>query len=411
VDVSFGQQFWMLGPLPDSRDYTVLESKLAGLTDINPEEALEINGKKYFWKPYEFSWRWGLKDDAGHQGYHGLKGKVNNDIFSFGQLDRTLRHMPSYPLYREPEGTTYYLLSAVKSLKEQTVEIKKGGLLPAEIWINNKSYGPEVKEAELKVGTNTVLFKYESVGRGYFVLTENSNGVSFNKPVSLATEWYLNSSVLPFDCLSGKQRQFGLYRFSSPPGTKVIYISSEAKPEVWIDGKVCKVEPGQLEEGRIADRGLTVWKVISPEVQLKTSKVAVRLEQLPGLNGGAAIPEPVVFESENGEIRLGNLFENEALKSYSGGMWYRKTISLTEGQARAEEVILDLGRVVASAEVHINGKPSGIKTMSPWTFDVSGKLKQGDNRIEILVYNTLGNHFLTTPSQYIGRTDSGLIGR
>jgi hypothetical protein len=74
-------------------------------------------------------------------------------------------------------------------------------------------------------------------------------------------------------------------------------------------------------------------------------------------------------------------------------MWYRKTISLTKSQAGAEEVILDLGRVVASAEVHINGQPSGIKTMSPWTFDVSGKLKQGNNLIEILVYNTLANHF------------------
>jgi hypothetical protein len=410
AEVSYGQQFWKLGPLPDSRDYTALESKLAGLADINPEEALVINGKKYFWQPYEFSWRWGLKDDAGHQGYHGLKGKVNNEIISFGVIDKSWRHMPSYPLHREPEGTTYYLLSAVKSLKEQTVEIKKGGLLPAEIWINNKKYGPESKEAKLKVGTNSVLLRYENVGRGYLVLTESTNGTSFNKPVSLATEWYLNSSVLPFDCLFGKHRQFGLYRFSSPPGTKAVYISSEAKPEVWIDGRVCKVEPGQLEEGRIADTGLTVWKVFSSEGPLKTSKVAVRLEQLPGLNGGAAIPEPVVFESEHGEIGLGNLFENEALKTYSGGMWYRKTISLTKSQAGAEEVILDLGRVVASAEVHINGKPSGIKTMSPWTFDVSGKLKQGDNRIEILVYNTLGNHFLTTPSQYIGRTDSGLIG-
>jgi hypothetical protein len=69
-----------------------------------------------------------------------------------------------------------------------------------------------------------------------------------------------------------------------------------------------------------------------------------------------------------------------------------------------------LGRVVASAEVHINGKLAGIKSVPPWEFDLTGNLNSGDNKIEILVYNTLGNHFLTTPSQYIGRTDSGLIG-
>jgi hypothetical protein len=134
------------------------------------------------------------------------------------------------------------------------------------------------------------------------------------------------------------------------------------------------------------------------------------LEQLPALTGGAAIPEPVVFACEKGLIKLGNLFENESLKTYSGGMWYRKTVNLTKEQAASKKVLLDLGRVVASAEVIVNGKPVGIKAMSPWEFDVTGKIRAGDNQIEILVYNTLGNHFLTTPSQYIGRTDSGLMG-
>jgi beta-galactosidase/beta-glucuronidase len=91
-------------------------------------------------------------------------------------------------------------------------------------------------------------------------------------------------------------------------------------------------------------------------------------------------------------------------------MWYRKTISLTKEQAASKKVLLDLGRVVASAEVIVNGKSIGIKAMSPWEFDLTRQLKKGENQIEILVYNTLGNHFLTTPSQYIGRTDSGLIG-
>jgi beta-galactosidase/beta-glucuronidase len=107
---------------------------------------------------------------------------------------------------------------------------------------------------------------------------------------------------------------------------------------------------------------------------------------------------------------LGNLSENESLKTFSGGMWYRKTINLEREQSESENVILDLGRVVASAEVKINGKTAGIKSISPWEFNVTGKLKEGENQIEILVYNTLGNHFLTTPSQYIGRTDSGLMG-
>jgi hypothetical protein len=134
------------------------------------------------------------------------------------------------------------------------------------------------------------------------------------------------------------------------------------------------------------------------------------LEQTAGLFGGAAIPEPVVFECGKGTIQLGDLSENKSLQTYSGGMWYRKTISITAEQIKSKHTVLDLGKVVASAEVFVNGKSVGSKATSPWKFDLTGKLIAGENRIEILVYNTLGNHYLTTPSQYVGRINSGLIG-
>jgi len=91
-------------------------------------------------------------------------------------------------------------------------------------------------------------------------------------------------------------------------------------------------------------------------------------------------------------------------------MWYRKTITITAEQIKSKQMVLDLGKVVTSAEVFVNGKSVGSKATSSWKFDVTGKLAAGENRIEILVYNTLGNHYLTTPSQYVGRTNSGLIG-
>ena len=59
----------------------------------------------------------------------------------------------------------------------------------------------------------------------------------------------------------------------------------------------------------------------------------MRVELAPGFYGGAAIPEPVLFECANGKIQLGNLNGNESLKTYSGGMWYRKTLNLTSEQA------------------------------------------------------------------------------
>ena len=104
------------------------------------------------------------------------------------------------------------------------------------------------------------------------------------------------------------------------------------------------------------------------------------------------------------------MVKNKSLKIYSGGMWYRKTLNINSEQVKANNITLDLGKVVASAEIFINGKSVGVKVSAPWKFDFTGMMQQGENRIEILVYNTLGNHYLTTPSQYIGRTESGLIG-
>jgi len=130
----------------------------------------------------------------------------------------------------------------------------------------------------------------------------------------------------------------------------------------------------------------------------------------PGFYGGAAIPEPNRLNCGKGLIRLGDLSDNESLKIYSGGMWYRKTILLTPGQTGSSRISLDLGELVSTAEVIINGKPVGKRLSPPWKFDLTGKVKSGENQLEVLIYNTLGNYYLTTPSNYVGSTRSGLLG-
>ena len=64
----------------------------------------------------------------------------------------------------------------------------------------------------------------------------------------------------------------------------------------------------------------------------------------------------------------------------------------------------------STAEVHVNGKKAGIRVAPPWTVDITDCVKAGENRIEILVYNTLANHYLTIPTNYRGSLRSGLIG-
>ncbi len=409
-EIAYGPQFWKLGALPDDLDFSALDAKLAGLKKIDSEQPVVVNGKNYYWQPYEFSWRWGLKDDVGHQGYHGMKGHVNNEIISFGIIDKSRMAMPLYPLHPEKEGTSYYLWSSVVSPENQRASILKKGLLPVKAWFNSSSLDADHSVVGLNSGANPLLLRYKGVGRGYFLLKKSGAAPKFVKPVSLATDWYLNPDVFPFNCNPDVRGTYGLYRFAAPPGTQKMMIQAAAKPEVWVSGQPVACERGTMEPAKPVDPAIPVWIVNFPDTMKAESIVALRIEQLPGQFGGAAIPEPVVFTAGKGKITLNNLKADRALATYSGGMWYRKTIQISQQQASSGKIILNLGHVVSSAEVYVNGQPAGERLTAPWTFDVSGKLKSGDNLVEALVYNTLGNHYLNTPTQYVGRTNSGLIG-
>jgi hypothetical protein len=73
--------------------------------------------------------------------------------------------------------------------------------------------------------------------------------------------------------------------------------------------------------------------------------------------------------------------------------------------------MLDLGKVVATAEIHVNDSVAGILVTAPWKVNITNWIRKGENKIEILVYNTLANHYLTIPTKYRGGSlKSGLIG-
>jgi hypothetical protein len=102
VSCSFGPQFWKLGPLPGIPPH---DSVFSGST-FNPDEPIAFNGTTYTWHPYHFSWRWGVENDPGHQGYHGLKEEVHDEFIRLGKMTHewttTERH--------GEEGGTYYCL-------------------------------------------------------------------------------------------------------------------------------------------------------------------------------------------------------------------------------------------------------------------------------------------------------------
>lgn len=219
------------------------------------------------------------------------------------------------------------------------------------------------------------------------------------QPALLAMKWCGDDSVLPFDTRPQVAQPAGWYRFTAPPGLRALTVTARGKVRAWVDGHEVlggsQAVPGRFE---------------LPAPVPAQAPVALRIEQARGGYGGAALEAAVTLDCAEGRIRLGDWSQAGALECYSGGAWYRKTVKLTADQAAGGTVTLDLGKVVASAEVRVNGQAAGIRIAPPWRLDISRQVKTGDNRIEVLVYNTLANHYLTIPTHYRGDPTSGLLG-
>ena len=167
--------------------------------------------------------------------------------------------------------------------------------------------------------------------------------------------------------------------------------------QVWVNGAEAAVRDGQV-------------RLEVPAADI--SQVALRVEQKAGVYAGAAISQPMRFECAEAALPLGD-WSQYALESYSGGAVYKKRFSLENEQLQGK-VVLDLGAANTTAEVAVNGESVGVRLARPYRFDISGQVREGDNVLEVTVYNTLANYFSTGPyeSEFVfpGQTVSGLLG-
>ena len=75
-------------------------------------------------------------------------------------------------------------------------------------------------------------------------------------------------------------------------------------------------------------------------------------------------------------------------------MRYRRIFALSNAQDQSK-VKLDMGTVDAICEVHVNGRKAGVCLVPPYELDISKFVHVGVNKLEILVYGTLANHYQT----------------
>ncbi len=436
--VGYGQQFW-LTKVPANqkiapRDFDRLipnvgasDAASASLRQTQNEAAAlnlaDLNRTELKPVPYCFSWRTGIEGNPGHQGWHGLKESISD---SFIGLGATKSGHNEELFVDENPPQRYYLATSVCGNGQATIQ--KGGNLPNEVYLDGQPISGEQTTIVLSGKPQTLVLSYPKAGRGYWLIqpgtrapirpqveasevppgTSTKPGLETAAQTPLSTTWY-DLDRVPFHAGAPK---VGVYRFLAPAGLKRLVFTMntciETAPSVFVNGAEVAAKPTDPVQPQTKR-----WVAELQSPANRPSVVAVTLSN-PQCEGGTAFAEPIRLETGPGAIdKLGDWSQDgTVLSNYSGGAVYSKTITVSADEAAARAIILDLGSELgATAEVRINGQSAGVLVAAPWTIDITGLVKVGENRLEIEVCNTLANHYSTLPTRYKGPSSlSGLIG-
>ncbi len=420
----FGQKFWKLGPLPNTVDIKVLDKELAQLTQIDPEKPIRIGHDEYRWTPYSFSWRFGIEGNPGHQGYHGLKEKLDNRFIGLGAEGQALNETTFIP---EKQGSIYYLWTTATvtlndKLKENksTVTIHSEENKPDALYIGGKEIKQE-NQIQLITGTNPtpLLLRYNHAGRYAFCLTApvTQTNKTELKRTPLSMKWYDLPGLLDFDVYGDRTKPTCWFRFTAPGGLKSFSVQARGNLEFYVNSNkisdtnidIKKFTPKTTSEYGLFFHGCHYYQVTLPNVSKTAIDIVIKAQPWSGQYGGNLIAAPIRLQGGIGHMVLGNWNMMGALSTYSGMIRYIKEIDLTREQLQ-NRVTLDLGLVSASCQIAVNGKTIGNLVAAPWQIVLNDALSPGKNRLEVTVANTLSNFYSTIPSRYKGNTPSGILG-
>lgn len=380
-----------------AREWT--EWRKDGIYGYGPQAMLSYGSKS---EEYGFSWEYGVWDNPGSQGYHGLKSKICDGFFI---LDKGGKQTFTTYAYAPAEGD--YRIEQIYT--------------PADkILIDDK----EVKgEVHLTTGWHSLVVEYENTvelkadvrigvmrdfrGRGAVVLLPKDAPAPVKPSIydDRVSMLWTSSDHLMYDPYKGAYPIWD-YRFEAVPGMERMEFSLYGELEsVTVAGQKMNIKP----LGEIKDCGVNRYVVTLPTLAERCEQVLFSVKTHKGYQGAAAIAAPVKISTGEGLLATGDWSQAGALKYYSGGMIYKKSIVLPDGIS-PKRVMLNLGSVVATCEVKVNGEKVGVRMSPPYSVDITKYLCAGENEVEVLVYSTLANHYQTQPTPYRGEPTAGILG-
>lgn len=366
-----------------------------GVTD----DGISFEGNTYYPETVEVHDRFGIVTTSVHeatfeQGYHGLKGRVYDDNFSF-----------------KDDSVFVAVISTEKAI---TAYLKTAGQEPDCIYVNGTKLNDFASPVSLEAGRNIITAAFTEKGdcgiyrnkvamrRGgiYFTLCE--------KPET-PTEELTKCDFGNPDYLHYGEGGIYVFRFRTAPAFRSMRVSVFGELlSATNDGKPMSVS--KIGEGNF---GSTAYEAVTDNVNEEISTVVMWIKADNGYALTGAIPEPVKLECGEGIMTTGDLsLTDSALCCFSGKAVYSRVFTLKE-KDDFSRFVLSAENVGATLRVEINGETAAVLTSAPFTAEITKWLKKGNNELKLTVSNTLCNHYSTIPSLYSNYpTDakSGLAG-
>ena len=182
------------------------------------------------------------------------------------------------------------------------------------------------------------------------------------------------------------------------------------EPQLWradratVEDVSYRVEDGRFFVDLELERDDAVFLVLHGRASSNSLTVSKKAYEPVDLGAGAftrwsvhfapkADPEGGAKDYDFDGLSAWNGSRDEYIRYFSGTATYRTAFSL-DGSLLPGSFLLDLGGVCNMAHVYLNGEDLGLLWKVPFTLDVSGALKPGDNQLEIKVTNSWGNRLI-----------------
>jgi len=251
----------------------------------------------------------------------------------------------------------------------------------------------------------TITPEFKSIGSGKIYTGLDLKSLLNRAAIKSETALY----QLGLQCIK-RNKKSGSYYFIHNPTANLI--------EAWVPLNTVSAEavlydPMRMVAGRgkwkKTDKGIEVWLSLLPaesiicETGAKLTKHTLfpyvmsdstkRIElnsgwRLKFLSGGPSIPAPITL------LRLQDWLALDIpdIKAFSGSASY--TIEFTGSTLNGKDYLLDLGQVMESAEIKLNGKKAGTSIGPVYQILIPGGSFKKKNILEIIVTNSMANRII-----------------